>query len=392
MLALDDIRRKAANRYPDFIKAWLAGDTSFFPCLIRGATGLSKGDQSGAIAAVNRLRDGSKSVLGKGYSVEWKERDSQTYGRNSFPKRVFVETIGDFLWLAGKEDEFARFSIAAEKLRAEFPELNQWISSHVTKLTEIADQVDGVMSVVRYFRENPRPGLFARELPLSLPTKFIEWYQSELREWFDLLLAPASIHAFEAQFERRYGLKFAQPHLLLRTLDDDLLKELGLPYDELSLPVDTLSGLAVRGVRIFIVENKVNALTLPKVARSVVLGALGDGLTLLHRIPWVADSEVIYWGDIDADGFEALSSLRAGVARTRSLFMDIATIRECRRLFGSIIGVGNGRTNPKALNLTESENLAYQECCSTNLRIEQEHLPQSLVSTAICRIAETSVS
>ena len=57
------------------------------------------------------------------------------------------------------------------------------------------------MLVAEYFRANPSPVLFARELPLPLPTKFIEWHRKVLREWLDIILPPSSILAHEEKFD-----------------------------------------------------------------------------------------------------------------------------------------------------------------------------------------------
>jgi hypothetical protein len=76
-------------------------------------------------------------------------------------------------------------------------------------LTEVADDVAGMLLVVDYLREHPRPGVFARELPLPLDTKFVERNQRILREWLDIVLPPHAIRADERHFERRYGLRYA---------------------------------------------------------------------------------------------------------------------------------------------------------------------------------------
>lgn len=381
MISPADVRKKAANLYSAFVKAWLVGEP-FFPCVIRGNRTLSANDPSGSISAVQSLRAHSKAVTGEGYTVEWVERASRGHGRNAFPQRIIIETEADFLGLIGKQSDFNRFSEAVGILRAELPELKQWIASHVTKLTEIADSAQGLVSVLKYFQTHPRPGMFPRELPLPVPTKFIEWHQSVLREWLDLALPPTSIDASEAQFELRYGLRRVQPHLLIRMLDHELMAHLGLPFEELSLPIDTLASLPISGVKVFIVENRVNALTLPMTRCAIVLGGLGDGVVMLRRILWLSECEVIYWGDLDTEGFESLSSIRSHVPHAQTMFMDAQTLS----LWRTLASEGTGRKSPKPLHLTASEAEAYRECCESNLRIEQERIPQAAVIEVVaCR-------
>lgn len=374
MISPDEIRQKAANLYPAFVQAWLGGQ-SFFPCVIRGNKSLSADDPSGSISAVQLLRDHSKAATGVGYTVEWVERASRGHGRNAFPQRITIETEEDFLTLIGRQADFRRFTQAVEVIRSTLPELNPWIASHVSKLTEIADSVEGLVKVTKYFQAHPRPGVFARELPIAVPTKFIDWHQKVLREWLDLALPPASIDASEASFARRYGLRHVQPHLFIRVLDHELMEQLRWPFDELSLPIDCLEALNISGVRIFIVENRVNALTLPKTKSSIVLGGLGDGVVLLRRLSWLSNCEVIYWGDLDAEGFEALSSLRSFVPHAKTILMDVRTLN----LWQNLVSEGTGKRVPKPLHLAPEEVEAYQECCKSNLRIEQERLPQAAI-------------
>lgn len=374
MITPESIQQKAGNQYPAFLRSWLAGE-SFFPFVIRSSKSLESGAASDAIAAIGRLRDQSKAVVGRGYTVEWEERRSRVFGRNNFPQRITVETEADFLWLAGKTAEFAAFSHSVQVIRRLLPELESWIVTHAAKLAEIREQVEGLCEVVRYFKQNPNPGMFARELPLPVPTKFMEWNQGVLREWLDLALPAHAINAAESRFERRYGLRHAEQHILLRFLDDLVRDELKIAWSELSLPISAIAGLEASNLRVFIVENRVNALTLPAMSRSIVLGGLGDAVVLLQTIPWLASSEVFYWGDLDSEGFEALSSLRGFLPKVRSLLMDFEDLEALRQNNSG----GSGKRSPKVLLLSAPENAAYNECCLSNLRIEQERVIQPMV-------------
>ena len=102
MIQPEDIRRKAKNLYPSYLRAWLDADDSFFPKLIPSRKTLDSDDLSAAIPLVCRLRDGSKEVVGFGYTVEWQEINSRKFGRNQFPVRILFETPEDFLRFIGK--------------------------------------------------------------------------------------------------------------------------------------------------------------------------------------------------------------------------------------------------------------------------------------------------
>lgn len=193
-----------------------------------------------------------------------------------------------------------------------------------------------------------------------------------------------AIRADEEHFERRFGLRYAEPQVLVRFLDPVVQTELGFPCEVLSLPLQTLSGLPVRESRIIIVENKVNLLTLPQLPRSIGLGGLGYGITLLRYAEFMAIMPVTYWGDLDVEGFEILSNLRSFCPHAKSLWMDQAAVDRWRHL--QIAGSGRQLTTPA--HLTDEERTGFEICSRENLRIEQERLPQASVSAAIRLAAE----
>lgn len=379
MIQPEDIRRKAENLYPEYLRAWLDGDETFFPKIIPAQRTPDSRDLAAAIQAVRRLREGSKEVTGFGYTVQWQEINSRKFGRNQFPARILFETPGDFLRFTGRQREFGGFSDAVTRLRTAFPSLENWIRANVRMLIEAAPDLDGLLCVLQYFCDHPRPNRFARELPLPVDTKFIERHQRLLRGWFDIVLPPHSIRADEEHFERRYGLRYAEPHVLVRLLDAVLEEELRCPCSGLSFPLHTLGAMPVRADAAIIVENKVNLLTLPLFPRGIGLGGLGDGVVLLRYLPWLSDMRVVYWGDLDVEGFEILSSLRAILPHARSFLMDLDTLARWRHLAVP----GTGRKPDVPPYLTEAEQRAYIGCRDANLRLEQERIPQDGLPKAV---------
>jgi hypothetical protein len=131
---------------------------------------------------------------------------------------------------------------------------------------------------------------------------------------------------------------------------------------------------------VLIVENKVNLLTLPMLPETIGLGGLGNAVTDLRYLSWLNDKEVWYWGDIDVDGFEILSRLRAFLPRTRTLMMDSQTVETWREFIGT---TGNHRQGLPPAGLTSEESMVHQFCATENLRIEQERIPQTYVEQQI---------
>jgi hypothetical protein len=381
MIQPEDIRRKAERLYPDFLRTWIEGKPAFFPRIIPARRTPELEDLAGTIESIRRLREGSKEILGTGYTVQWQEINSRKFGRNKFPARIVFDTPDDFLRFLGKQREFQALVDAVTMLRSRCPDLEPWIQANFRTLVDVAGDLQGLLEVLDYFRVHPKPNLFARELPLAVDTKFIERHQRILREWFDLVLPRYAIRADEEHFERRYGLRYAEPHLYLRMLDPDLGRELGIPYPEFSLPLHTLGALVVRPAVVFIVENKVNLLTLPAVRRAIGLGALGNAVTQLRYLPWLRDVPIVYWGDLDIEGFGILSSLRSCFPQTESMLMDADTLERWRPLATP----GTARTLEVPPLLTGPEQAGYLCCRDHNLRLEQERIPQHEVLRVLGR-------
>ncbi len=376
MIEPEEIDRKAQKLYPEFLCAWLDGE-EFFPRNIPSNKTLDAKDHSGSAAILHRLRDGSKEVRGYCYSIEWRERNSKAFGRNPFPERFYFETQDDYLKLIGKQAEFWAFTKAVERLREEFPELNPWIRANRRTLIDAASSIEGLLHVLRYFRENPRPNRFARELPIPVDTKFIERHEPILRDWLDLVVTE-SVHSHETHFARRYGLRYREQHVPIRFLDPKLQLDAGSTWSELSLPISALAAMPIRSPKIIIVENLVNLLTLPFGHWQLGLGALGRAASELRQVNWLHSATITYWGDLDVEGFEILSSLRAAFPHVQSWLMDEAALNQYRTLAAT----GTGRKPVPPPFLTLAERAAFDRCVEENLRIEQERIPHlELINT-----------
>ena len=67
----------------------------------------------------------------------------------------------------------------------------------------------------------------------------------------------------------------------------------------------------------------------------VVIWGKGFEVDRVGRLPWLADVEVVYWGDIDTHGFAILDRLRAWLPQTRSVLMDRETLLAHRDRWGT---------------------------------------------------------
>lgn len=379
MITSQELVQKASRIYARAISAWLASDDSFFPYRIPCDLSMPA-SQSELIQQVEKLRSESKEVKGFGYSITWEEKAKRLYGRNHYPAAILIESLDDLIKLLRKATEFRELQSSVERVRGRFPKLNDWILKNWAKLLPVTSQLDQLLSVVQFMIDNPRPDCFTRELQLSISTKLIERNKPLLSAWFDALLPDGAIDFGSTRsFEQRYGFRYSRPHLLIRFLDTNLASELNCQWSELSLPVTEIDRMPVTSASVFVVENKVNLLTLPKRSRSLALGGMGAGVTALFDINWLSKQRLYYWGDLDMDGFEILARLRHRFPHTQSMFMDLATLETHRALAIPIVNRNTDEANEPP-ELTECERAAYRICKVEHLRFEQEHIAQFLVN------------
>jgi hypothetical protein len=127
--------------------------------------------------------------------------------------------------------------------------------------------------------------------------------------------------------------------------------------------------------RVLIVENLINFLTLPKIPDGIGVFGGGFAVHLLREVQWLNQCDVIYWGDIDAHGFEILSDLRGLFPLVRSLMMDQETLET----YANYVVQGARSRLERFGHLTESEALVVQVVIENDWRLEQEHIPQDYV-------------
>ncbi len=381
MITPSQIRDKAKRLYPKLVKAWLAGE-ELFPRRVPADLNLPK-DLAEAKQAVDLLRSADKLSRGQGYRIVWESRKSRSHGLNQFPIAINIETQQDLLYLADAREEFAALESAVASVRCHRPDLEAWLqqSTHWKELLGVAGHLNDLLLVTQYLLDHPRPDCFAREIPLPVSTKVIEENKKLLSAWLDLLLPVDQIDfRFDRDnFEARYGLRYVRHHILLRVLDAELQAQLGLPFPELSLPAEFVNRLRPSKPIVFVVENKVNLLTLPRVNRGIAIGGLGKAISLLRDITWLKDATIYYWGDLDVEGFEMLSQFREMFEQTKSVLMNMETLRSHHDL---AIGWHNQpRLTPTRLTLPEQA--AYEHLLRNGLRLEQERVPQCDVVAAL---------
>lgn len=370
------ISKKATNVYRKFLGQWIAGeDGSFFPYRVPANLKLNSSNPTASITAIETLMKKSKESRGWGYSVHRSETRSRVFGKNLMPESIWIESLEDLLRLAEAKTQFEMTREVAQRVRHEFPSLDDWVKQNVRLLHNHQASLDGLLAVTHFFLQNPWPDCHARQIPVEVDTKFVSRNSRVLKQWLDVLLPDTAIDPNESKFARRFGLRDGQTHRGIRFLDEALMKETGQSHVEMSLPIRLLAQLSVSNATIFVVENKLNLLTLPDFPRGIGIQGEGNAVNRLEGITWLSDNRIVYWGDNDVDGFLILSRLRNIFPHVESIMMDLETIDAHRNWSVN----GNSNQSMPPTNLTEGEKLAFDYCKAENYRLEQEKILQSYV-------------
>jgi hypothetical protein len=393
MLTPDEVRAKAARWWTsgEFLRAWLRGEDFFAEPRFIPQIGLVRpGDALRDLPKISReqeaLKVGSKKVLGYGYQLTWERRADRQIGGNDFIVGIFFDTADDFLKFTRYDRDFRRFGRIVGLIERQLPALMPWVRQKPLRVLDVADDWDGLLRVCAYFLENPRPNLYVRQLPVAVPTKFIQERNAILHELLTFLLPETVLTPGAKTFEERFGLRHKEEFVRFRMLDETLhlagLSELSLPLSQFGrLP------LAGRVERVFIAENEMNVLTFPPVANALMLFGKGKNVTHLKPVTWLRAKPIFYWGDLDVEGFEFLSLLRSfhPNVTSLSLLMDEATWAR----FASERGRGPNSVRQVPPLLTSEEERLFRHLKRSPVaacRLEQEKIPQGYVEDVVERL------
>ena len=180
------------------------------------------------------------------------------------------------------------------------------------------------------------------------------------------------------------GLAERPKHARFTYLDPDRESLAGRLHDSADSD-DPLAGPAYQPDIVVICENRDCAHFFPDaVPGGVSVMGDGDGAAgLAAAFPWIRDArELWYWGDMDADGLEALAAVRRVCPGARSVLMDMASYERFRHLGTSKRADGRtiGPREPRDLSglLAQAELELYENLCSPGWdgprRIEQERI------------------
>ncbi|MGH3523143.1 MAG: Wadjet anti-phage system protein JetD domain-containing protein [Mycobacterium sp.] len=366
-----DIAAKVRRRWDDgsLLRAHADGEP-FEPIEVplRGPTPSRIGDDIAAARAwVAALDTGRRDDTR--YALQWQSIGGRQIGRNQLPVRAVVSRVEQAWALLGVVASVGRFD-ELFALAREHPRVRQWIVEHPHRALQLTpematliaayDWLDSHRGSQRYLRQISAPGV---------DTKFAERHRS-------VLAGMLGVSSTASGFLTDLGLR-SKPGLI--RLRPSLALGLPAPLTELAVRAEELAELAVTPRVAIIVENEISYLCVDVPDDGVVFWGRGFDVDAVARLRWLADADVVYWGDIDTHGFAILDRLRAWLPRARSVLMDRDTLLAHRDRW-----VTEDRPAKSVLTrLTPDEQDLYSELVSDGLggrvRLEQERIDWSWV-------------
>lgn len=376
MITPKEIKDKTERKYISFLQS-LVEQQPFEKLVIRGDKSYTKSSLSEFEREIQQIVSQSKEKKGFGYTLEFQKIKTKHLGTQDLPISIYFDNENDFLKFLGKEFEVDSFNLNVEIILREFPELKDWVIKNPKKVIDNATEWQNILQVCRYFKQNPKPNFYIRELPIKVHTKFIERNKSIIRDLLDVLISE-HVKSEEKEFENRFNLKYAEPQIRFKVLDKKISDKFFSGIDDLAIPVSQFEKLNLPIRKVLVVENKTTlytTLTLPRMDDTIAIFGSGFSVFNLKNVRWLDNLKLLYWGDIDVQGFEILSQFRTYFPQTKSVLMDKQAFD---KFFEDDIGTPTNISTK--LNLTDEEQELSEILKTNNWRLEQEKIPLEYVN------------
>lgn len=300
------------------------------------------------------------------------------------PTHITVADIDTAAHIAG--DTWAQTITNArtrlEALRTHFPD-HQDLAPVLRGTIGYSDtDFELLISAAHWFCSNPHSGLSPRQVPLEgIHAKWIDGHTSQL--------------ARLAGLETLGLADRVRPNPIHFTYLDPQHRREGGQVHDAAFP-GWPSAPEYQPRVLIITENKDTAVLFPERSHAISMqGGGSEGPALISRIPWVLVTQrVLYWGDLDARGFEIVSHYRARGVPVETFLMDADTLRRYERFRSTHDAKGRLKRSARQplQGLTPTEREAYEllteEGWDGPVRIEQERIPLAVAAAAVSALLE----
>lgn len=331
------------------------------------------GSLSALVADVRVLRDWAAT-----YGLEVTSRTMRVSGTlQTIPTHVTVPDIDTSARIAGPpwRDRLNVSRSRGVRIAADFPTAPL---PDVLRATHHLSDVDFdlLCRTGSYLRDHDVTGLTPRQVPVEgVHAKWIDNHMRGLR-----LLAGRDDFGFAGR-----------PARVAFTYLDPEHRAAGRRHHD-SITVGDNATPAYRPSIVLICENKDSALWFPPHPGAVTVEGAGKaGPSTIAAIDWIVQAQhLLYWGDIDAAGYEIVHMYRSAGVPVRTILMDPSTLTQWQTYASTTDTRGRdlaAQPTKRLRTLTAAEQAAYERVTdsdpTTPRRIEQERIPFQIASEAL---------
>jgi hypothetical protein len=321
------IRRKYQNNHREWLKMSVSGNDSPWPlefCLDIPTERSAIQQQEGVRAWITAW----KSWRGSGALV-WTERHWRSLGVQAVPQKLLLNGPSDVVSWIGEDEAWSR---VVERYKTLVQRWSALIDVLPRYYNVLANSDNGnfirITEMLSWICTNPGSGLYPRQIPVSgVDSKWLESRKGLVCE-----LVSAIQGTDERDFYTVCGLKPPPQLIRMRILDPEIRSRFN-GLGDISVPREEIANLDIKPTHVFIVENLQTGLAFEDLAGSVVIMALGYGVDVLGRFPWLHHARCVYWGDIDTHGFAILNRARTYLPSLETALMDRQTLFAHRDLW-----------------------------------------------------------
>ncbi|MEY9860095.1 hypothetical protein ABH935_005731 [Catenulispora sp. GAS73] len=299
------------------------------------------------------------------------------------PTHLEICTIADAATIAGGDwtERLERGRLRAAQLADRFP-----AAAEPQRIIRAADGYTDVdfallLDVATWFTNNDAFGYTPRQVPIpGVHAKWIDAHRGQILNVTGL---------------QTLGLLPAHPSRIHFTYLDPEYRDSGRRFHDSATVGDSFLSPYQPDV-VIISENKDTAIHFPPLRGGIAVEGDGFGGKAAAAFSWLTGARhLLYWGDIDAYGFEILNGWRDDGVPVASILMDQATYN-----IYEPYGTNSDRTGkplklgmPKPLAfLTDAERAVYERLLDPSLpghrRIEQERVPLGVARATVLSIID----
>lgn len=256
--------------------------------------------------------------------IEWVERNWPAAGRQRLPYRVYCSSWADVMRVARQKSTHALVESRLSDLIAHWDA--GWSGSDADagllatavrlQIRPILNLDDGdwrmLLAVIDWIAAKNPLTPYVRQLPIrGIHTKWMEQHGKLVKTMA------------QAVADRDFTMPKPLPYIHIRILDEALFIS---GFNDLEIPLDQVARLAILPDAVIVCENLVSLMTLPSLPKTIGIFGSGYAVEKIGSIPWLASIPVLYWGDLDTNGFAILHRLRRLIPHAQSVMMDAETL------------------------------------------------------------------